>query len=145
VWCCVRFKLVSSNQATRCIWLYDHLHSCTITVVLTTSCLLVSRLDFLAVTKLIKDITTCLQSVDEAKSEYQELIQEFEALDAALRHLDHLGNNTTSTISIESIKCAALSCRVPLKEFLIMVQRYENSLGIWNQSKPIKRTTDKLR
>jgi hypothetical protein len=100
--------------------------------------------DFIAVGKLIKDITGCLQSTGGARSEYQELIREFEALDAALRYLDRLEGSAASSIRVDSIKCAALSCRLPLEEFLAKARQYENSLGIWNRSQMMKKTTDKI-
>jgi hypothetical protein len=101
--------------------------------------------DFIAVGKLVGDITSCLQSAGGAKSEYQELIRELISLEAALRHLDRLENNTTVPTRLCSIKCAALSCRFPLEEFLAKVTKYEKSLGVWNKSYTVKSTTDKLR
>ncbi|KAH7077365.1 hypothetical protein FB567DRAFT_608462, partial [Paraphoma chrysanthemicola] len=101
--------------------------------------------DFIAVGKLIGEITTSLQSVGGAKSEYQELIREFQSLDAALRHLDRPEcDNTTGSQTLVSIKCAALSCRHPLEEFLAKVRKYERSLGPWSQSSTIKTATRKL-
>jgi hypothetical protein len=86
--------------------------------------------DFIAVGKLIKDITACLQSVGGAKSDYQELFREFEALDAALRYLDRLESRVSASTTLQSIKCAALLCRQPLEEFLAKARRYDGSLGI---------------
>jgi hypothetical protein len=82
--------------------------------------------DFITVGKLFKDITTCLQSVGRAKSEYQELIREFEALDTALRCLDWLESSAPASTTLQSIKCAALLCRHPLEEFLAKTRRYDD-------------------
>jgi hypothetical protein len=101
--------------------------------------------DFIAIGKLIGDVTTCLQSAGGARSEYQELIKEFESLNAALRHLDRLDNSTNAPTRLDAIRCAALSCRLPLEEFLVKARKYEKSLGIWNKSHTVKSTTDKLR
>ena len=46
--------------------------------------------DFVAVGKLIKDITTSLRSVGGAREDYQEIIREFETLDKVLRSLRDL-------------------------------------------------------
>ncbi|KAF2800861.1 hypothetical protein K505DRAFT_227706 [Melanomma pulvis-pyrius CBS 109.77] len=100
--------------------------------------------DFIAIGKLICDITSCLQSVGGAKSDYQELIREFELLDAALRHLDQLDNTTSASTRLDAIKYAALSCRLPLEEFLDKARKYEKSLGIWNKVHIVKSTTNKL-
>ncbi|KAF2853964.1 hypothetical protein T440DRAFT_389253 [Plenodomus tracheiphilus IPT5] len=101
--------------------------------------------DFIAIGKLIGDITASLQSVGGAKSEYQELIREFQSLDAALKHLDRLESSSSNAQTLVSIKCAALSCRHPLEEFLVKIRKYENSLGPWSQSSTIKTATTKLR
>ncbi|UPX13923.1 uncharacterized protein EKO05_0004418 [Ascochyta rabiei] len=101
--------------------------------------------DFIAVGKLIGDITSSLQSVGGAKSEYQELIREFQFLDAALRHLDRLESNAANANTLVSIKYAALSCRHPLEEFLKKIRKYEKSLGPWSHSSTIKTATSQLR
>jgi hypothetical protein len=102
--------------------------------------------DFIAVGKLISDITSSLQTIGGAKSEYQELIREFNSLSAALRYLDQLQNKTsTPSKLLDSIKCAALSCRYPLEAFLSKIRKYEASLSPWNQFRTGKTVADKLR
>lgn len=100
--------------------------------------------DFLAVGKLIADITNSLRECSGSKSEYQELLRELESLDNALKHLDKLPTNIASA-NLESIKYAALSCRRPLEQFLGKIQKYDRALGIWGRANPIKNTADKLR
>jgi hypothetical protein len=46
--------------------------------------------DFIAVGKLVVEISTSLQAIGGAKSENQELVRELQSLDTALRHLDRL-------------------------------------------------------
>lgn len=101
--------------------------------------------DFIAVGKLIHDIIDCLQSVGGARSEYQELIREFETLKTALQRLDKLGNSTHTSPTIDSIKFAALSCRHTLEEFLSKARNYDQSLGLRGGSSLVRRTKDKLR
>jgi hypothetical protein len=101
--------------------------------------------DFIAVGKLIGEITSSLQSIGGAKSEYQELIREFDSLHAALRYLDQLDNKITASNNVDSIKCAALSCRYPLEAFLAKIRKYEASLSPWSRSHTGKTVTDKLR
>jgi hypothetical protein len=48
--------------------------------------------DFIAVGKLIGEIISSLQTIGGAKSEYQELIREFDSLHTALRSLAQLEN-----------------------------------------------------
>jgi hypothetical protein len=100
--------------------------------------------DFLAVGKLITDITNSLREAGGSKSEYQELLRELESLNHALKHLDNLPTNGASA-NLESIKYASLSCRRPLEQFLRKIEKYEKALGIWGGANPIKKTADKLR
>jgi hypothetical protein len=101
--------------------------------------------DFVAIRKLVADITSALQSTSGAKSEYQELIREFQALEAALRHLDRLEAGETNSESVKSIKCAALHCRQPLADFFSKIKKYDKSLGICSRSNVGKTAADKLR
>lgn len=101
--------------------------------------------DFLTAAKLISEITTCLQSVGGAKSEYQELIEEFQSLQAALRHLDRLENDTGPSRTVDAIKYAALSCLRPLEEFLAKIKKYKAALDIWSKPCRVKGTVDKLK
>lgn len=86
--------------------------------------------DFIAVGKLVYDITDCLQTARTANEDYQELIRELQTLDLTLRHLDRLGHKTPTSQTLDSIKLAALSCRYSLGKFLEHVRKYDASLGV---------------
>jgi hypothetical protein len=103
--------------------------------------------DFIAVAKLIKEIASCLQDTHGAKQDYQDLVRELECLEQALRHLDQLQQSpaSTSSVDLDSIKYAALSCRRPLEQFLGKIRKYDRSLGIWGKNGVIKTATDKLK
>jgi len=79
--------------------------------------------DGIAVCNVIHDLVSCLSDSSGSRSDYQELIRELELLDRTLRSLDRL------TGDVDSIKCAALSCRLPLEQFLTKIKKYETSLG----------------
>lgn len=100
--------------------------------------------DFLAVGRVIKDITTCLQDVGGSKTEYQELVRELDCLNGALQQLDKQQSNKAST-NIDSIKYAALSCRRPLEEFLSKIRKYDKSIGVRAKGNVVKSTVGKLR
>ena len=100
--------------------------------------------DFLAVGKLIVDITTCLKDVSGSKSEYRDVVLELECLQKALLHLDRLKPRGES-LNVDSIKYAALSCRRPLEEFLAKLRRYESSLGPRAIESSWKAPVDKIR
>ena len=101
--------------------------------------------DFIAVGKLIKDISSCLQDAGGSKADYQELSRELECLQQALNHLDKLQNGNSSSTNLDSIKYAALSCRRPLEQFLGKIRKYDTSLGVWGKDGFVKSTADKLR
>ena len=93
--------------------------------------------DFLAVTRLITEVSKGLREAGGSKSEYQELQRELDLLKITLRHLEGLeatDSHHGSANTIDSIKYAALACRQPLEEFLLKVQKYDNSLGQQNTS-----------
>lgn len=105
-----------------------------------------SASDFVTFGKLILDVTTALQDVGGAKSEYQDLVRELESLNTILRHLDKLDCDTqTASQTVLSIKYTALSCRHPLEVFLAKTQKYQRSLGVWSRSSTIRTAADKLR
>lgn len=102
--------------------------------------------DFIAVAELITNITNSLRDAGGSKSEYQELVRELEYLQSALQHLDRLGSSKSSSFTtLDSIKCAALSCRNPLQEFLRKSEKYDKSLGVRGTNRGFRATTDKLR
>lgn len=47
-----------------------------------------------------------------------------------MSQVDKLKGRGKQAIAIDHIKCAALSCRYPLEEFLAEVQKYEKNLGL---------------
>lgn len=101
--------------------------------------------DFLAVGKLIVDITSSLSAAGGAKSDYQELLRELESLRKALVHLDQLNSHDVSSTTLNSIKYASLSCQHPLEQFLAKVRKYEQSLSLRGKTNVFQSTTDKLR
>ncbi|TVY48755.1 hypothetical protein LOCC1_G001649 [Lachnellula occidentalis] len=70
--------------------------------------------NFLGLGRLIADITSSLREAGGSKSEYQELLQELESLNHALKHLDK------------------------------KIEKYDKALGIWGGANRIKQTADKL-
>jgi hypothetical protein len=102
--------------------------------------------DFIAVGKLIKDISLCLQDMGGAKADYQELVRELECLQQALKHLDRLDHGRASPLSLQldSIKYAALSCRRPLEQFLAKLRKHDKPLGIWSKAGALASTSHKL-
>lgn len=101
--------------------------------------------DFIAVGTLIADVISSLQESGGSKSEYQEILRELEGLQHALSYLDKLSSSDASSMSVDSIKYAALSCRRPLEQFLGKIKRYDNSLGVWSTTGRMKSAAEKLK
>jgi hypothetical protein len=80
--------------------------------------------DFITVGKLIKDIIDCLRSAGGARSEYQELVKELEALKTALNHLDQLDSGTAPSTHVDTIKLVTTYCQQRLEGFLATVKKY---------------------
>lgn len=100
--------------------------------------------DFIAVGKLIVDITSCLKDAGGSKSEYQELLRELDCLHRALLHLDQLQLHGPSSTNLASIKSTALSCQYPLQEFLEKIKKYDKSLGLQSKEGAFRGAGDKL-
>lgn len=83
--------------------------------------------DFIAVGGLIANIVSALKDSTGSKANYQELVRELETLDKALKMVDKLPAANSGTIDL--IKCVALSCRIPLEQFMAKIEKYEPSLG----------------
>ncbi len=60
------------------------------------------------------------------------------SLKRALIQVDKLKGRGDQAIAIDQIKCAALTCRYPLEEFLAKIQKYEKSLGLGKSIGKIK-------
>ena len=60
------------------------------------------------------------------------------SLGRALTHVDKLKGRGDQAVAVDQIKCAALTCRYPLEEFLIKIQRYKRSLGLEKSTKRIR-------
>ncbi len=47
-------------------------------------------------------------------------------------------------IAVEQIKCAALTCRYPLEEFLAKIQKYDKNLGLDKSNDKVRTTARKV-
>lgn len=100
--------------------------------------------DFITVGKLIADIINCLQDSTGSASEYQELLRELVALDGVLRALDKLQAAGDAARSLDAMKCAALTCRVPLQRFLNKINKLDSVLSVRGQSNCLVSAARKL-
>ncbi|TVY89992.1 hypothetical protein LAWI1_G005003, partial [Lachnellula willkommii] len=82
--------------------------------------------------QLIHKITVELQENGEAAPEYQHLLLELEALDRALKQLHTLQPAKHELLQLNAIRAIALSCQLPLQEFLGKISKFEHRLGVTN-------------
>ncbi|KAF2835247.1 hypothetical protein M501DRAFT_942486 [Patellaria atrata CBS 101060] len=102
--------------------------------------------DFIAVGKLIADITSSLQGSSVA--EYRELILELHGLQRALREIEHLPCPPGREAVTNSIKVAALMCQYPLDEFAAKLKKFESLTDAPEQTSrraTVKRIGDKVK
>ncbi|KAH6971116.1 hypothetical protein BKA56DRAFT_132382 [Ilyonectria sp. MPI-CAGE-AT-0026] len=91
--------------------------------------------DFLAVGKLIWQVTIELRENGEAAPEYQSLLIEPEALNRALRQLHALRPAKHELRHLISIQATALACQKPLQDFLAKISKFDSRLGAFNAAK----------
>ena len=60
------------------------------------------------------------------------------SVNQALNQLDKLKGHGDQAIAIDQIKCAALTCREPIEQFLTKIQKYEKSLGLGKSGNKIR-------
>ena len=67
------------------------------------------------------------------------------SLKGALSQVDKLKGHADQAIAIDRIKCAALTCKYPLEQFLAKIQKYEKSLGLGNSVDKVRDAGRKIR
>ncbi|KAF2430147.1 hypothetical protein EJ08DRAFT_661116 [Tothia fuscella] len=90
----------------------------------------ISVSDFIAVGKLIKDITYTIGC--GPTNEYRSLILELHSLQRALYEIEHLVVPSGQEVAVNSIKVAALLCQYPLEDFSNKLKKFQG-LDISNQ------------
>ena len=101
--------------------------------------------DFIAVGKLVYDISDFLKTASCADKDYQKLLKTLELLEKALHHLETLRTGpNTSQDDIDSIKYAVAACKAFLEDFLKQCRKYDAALGVRSQIKPFEKVKKKL-
>lgn len=86
--------------------------------------------DFLAAAGLIAEVVSALREAGGSSSQYRRLVLELYSLDRSLKEVDRLETVEGLESTVEAIKATALSCQLPLREFLDSIKKYDNTLGI---------------
>ena len=66
------------------------------------------------------------------------------SLRRALSQVDKLQGRGPQAIAIDQIKCAALTCKIPLEDFLVKIQKYDKHLGVGEPNSKIKTAARKV-
>jgi hypothetical protein len=86
--------------------------------------------DFLAASNLISQVICALREAGGSSFQYQRLRLELDAVGLALREVDQLVPVEGLEATVEAIKATALSCQLPLREFLQSIVKYDKGLGM---------------
>jgi hypothetical protein len=86
--------------------------------------------DFLAASNLVSQVICALREAGGSSFQYQRLRLELDALGLALREADQLVPVEGLEATVEAIKATALSCQLPLREFLQSIVKYDKGLGM---------------
>jgi hypothetical protein len=83
--------------------------------------------DSFAHTGLIAKVSNALEDNSGAAHEYQHVLIELEALARTLKHLEALEPSDSNATHVNAIRGMALACRIPLREFLDRIEKFERT------------------
>ena len=83
----------------------------------------------------MRKICKALKQTGGASTEYQLVIIELKSLEDILRHLETLQPNEDNVTHINAIRGMALACQLPLRDFMVKLEKYESTLGPFADSK----------
>ncbi|PVH98987.1 hypothetical protein DM02DRAFT_469176, partial [Periconia macrospinosa] len=89
--------------------------------------------DFIAAIELCQKITKALKPVEGASSSFQTLVLELSSLENILQRLAALEPTESNIDHVNAIRCMALACRLPLRQFMEKIGPYEAHLGSYAQ------------
>ncbi|KAL2043073.1 hypothetical protein N7G274_004133 [Stereocaulon virgatum] len=89
--------------------------------------------DFISAIGLIKKVSKALKHAGGAAADYQNVLVELKALKNVLRHLETLEPTEDNIRHVNAIRGMALACQLPLRDFMVKLERYEASLGPWSE------------
>lgn len=86
--------------------------------------------DFFAAANLINEVVSALREAGGSGFQYQRLTLELHSLRLVLAEVDRLMPAEGLESMVEAIKATALSCQLPLRDFLQKIEGYDKSLGL---------------
>ncbi|CZR67156.1 uncharacterized protein PAC_17055 [Phialocephala subalpina] len=85
--------------------------------------------DFITAADLIAQVVSALREAGGSASQYQHITNKLGFLDRSLRDVNRLEPAEGLEATLEAIKTTALSCQLPLLEYLKNIRKYDKSLG----------------
>ena len=84
-------------------------------------------------TDLMREISKALKEAGGASAEYQDAVIELKGLEHALQHLEALEPTDENISYVNATRSMSFACRLPLREVLEKLEKYESSLGPWTE------------
>lgn len=78
---------------------------------------------------LVRKITKALKDGGGAAHEYQHVIIELKGLEAVLQQLEALEPTEDNINHVNAIRGMALACQLPLRDFMLKLEKYESSMS----------------
>ena len=101
--------------------------------------------DFIAAANLIARVISSLSEAGGSNVQYQRLSVDLHTLSSTLRQVDRLEAVDGLEATVNAIKAAALSCQLPLREFLESIGEYDKFLGLGSSTGVMKDVLYKLK
>lgn len=86
----------------------------------------------------MRRISKALKETGGASTEYQLVIIELKSLENILRHLETLQPTEDNVTHINAIRGMALACQLPLRDFMVKLEKYESTLGPFADNKSLR-------
>lgn len=86
----------------------------------------------------MRSISKALKETGGASTEYQLVIIELKSLENILRHLETLQPTEDNVTHINAIRGMALACQLPLRDFMVKLEKYESTLGPFADNKSLR-------
>lgn len=83
---------------------------------------------------LVRRTIKALKKTGGSSTEYQYVVIELQGLQNALQHLEALEPSEDNIGHVNAIRYMALTCQLPLRDFMGKLEEYESSLGPWDRS-----------
>lgn len=101
--------------------------------------------DWILYKGLVKRVSKALKETGGAATEYQQVVVELKGLKNVLRQLEAFDPTEDNFRYVNAIRGMALACQMPLREFMVKLEKYEASLGPFADRKSFRTVGRKAR